>query len=80
MLCEAELIAGVDAKVKTTMAGARKESECVMFTAFSKLLEAQHLRPSQVNTLAAYPSVIAWSAHAHITLPICLMESFSPRT
>lgn len=32
------------------MAGARKESEFVMFEAFSKLLEQQKLKPSQVST------------------------------
>lgn len=45
----AEVKAGVDQKVKTTMAGARKESEFVMFEAFSKLLEQQKLKPSQVR-------------------------------
>jgi hypothetical protein len=44
----AEVRAGVEKKVQCTMAGARKESEFVMFEAFSKLLEANKLKPKQV--------------------------------
>eukprot|EP00884_Botryococcus_braunii_P012066 jgi/Botrbrau1/20860/Bobra.0654s0001.1 len=46
-----EVRAGVERKVKTTMAGARKESELVMFEAFAKLLEQQKLKPSQIDGL-----------------------------
>eukprot|EP00884_Botryococcus_braunii_P013436 jgi/Botrbrau1/22093/Bobra.0206s0019.1 len=46
-----EIRAGVEGKVKTTRAGARKESELVIFTAFSKLLESQSLQPSQIDAL-----------------------------